>query len=176
MIKQSLASLVFLSLSSVAQAETPSKFYVEAGYGAIRYDEPGAYATPGVGTLRFGIDFDKNFSGEFMVGTTLVNATGYVGTTPLTVKYESIYGVYLKAKTEVAPNLDLFARLGYVNATIRASIPSASFSSSGSDVSYGFGGQFNFTPTVYGQLDYMSYYSKDGATARGPSVAVGMKF
>jgi len=176
MIKQSLLALSILSLSGVVLAEEPSKYYVEAAYGAIRYDEPGAYATPGVGTLRFGVNFDKNISAELMVGTTITDARFFVGTTPVTVKYDGIYGAYLKAKTEVASNFDLFARLGFMHASINASTPSGSFSLGGTDLSYGIGAQFGFSPTVYGLIDYMSYYNKNGATARGPSIGLGLKF
>jgi len=176
MIKKTLLALSILSLSCVALAEEPAKYYVEAAYGAIRYEEAGAYATPGVGTLRFGVNFDKNLSAEFMVGTTITNATGYLGVTPITIKYDSIYGAYLKAKTEVAPNFDLYARLGFVHASISASVPGATLSAGGSDLSYGIGAQFGFSPTVYGLVDYMSYYSKDGITAKGPSIGLGLKF
>lgn len=176
MIKKSLFALSILSLGSVAVAEESSKYYVEAGYGAIQYKEFGATATPGVGTLRFGMNIDKNLSVEGLLGTTITNANGFVGNIPLSVKYESIYGIYLKAKTEVAPNFDLFARLGYMHATINASIPGYSASAGGSDLSYGIGAQYSFTPTVYGQLDYMTYYNKNGATANGPSIGLGLKF
>jgi hypothetical protein len=176
MIKQLILPLTILSLCGAAQAEEPSKYYVEAAYGAIRYDEASAYATPGVGTLRFGVNFDKNISAEFLVGTTITDARFFVGATPVTVKYDSIYGAYLKAKTEVAPNLDLFARLGFMHASISASVPGASASAGGSDISYGVGAQFNFNQSMYGLVDYMSYYSKNGATAKGPSIGLGVKF
>ena len=176
MFTKSLIAVSMASLCGTAFSGETSPYYIEAGFGAIQYKESGVTATPGVGTLRFGMNIDDHLSAEGVVGTTVINATGYISGTPLTVKYDSIYGIYLKAKTEVAPNLELFGRLGYVHATITASIPSFSASSSGSDLSYGIGAQFNFTPTVYGQLDYMSYYNKNGATANGPTIGIGMKF
>jgi len=176
MIKQSLFAISMLSLCGAAVADESSKYYVEAGYGAIQYKESGLTATPGVGTLRFGVNIDKHLSVEGLLGTTITDATGLIGTIPLTIKIENVYGVYLKAKTEIAPNLQVFGRLGYMHATISASIPGYSLSQGGSDVSYGIGAQYSFTPTIYGQLDYMSYYNKNGATANGPSVSLGLKF
>lgn len=176
MIKKSLFAISMLSLCGGAVAEDSSKYYVEAGYGAMQLKEYGLTATPGVGTLRFGVNLNTNLAVEGLVGTTIVSAKGYVGATPLTVKYDSIYGVFLKAKTEIAPNLDVFARLGYIHATISAAIPGYSASAGGSDISYGIGAQYSFTPTVYGLVDYMTYYNKNGATVNGPSVGLGLKF
>jgi len=176
MIKKTLFALSILSLGSAAFAEESSKYYAEANLGSIKYSEAGYYASPVVGSLKFGMNIDKNLAVEGLLGTTISNANFNIGVTPVSVKYESIYGVFLKAKTEIAPNLDVFARLGYIHATISASTAFGSASKGGSDFSYGIGAQYNFTPTIYGQLDYMSYYNKNGATANGPSAGLGLKF
>lgn len=176
MIKKTLFAISIFSLGSAAFAEESSKYYVEANLGSIKYSQPGFYANPAVGIFKLGVNIDKNFSVEGALGTTIVNADGNVGGIPFTVKYDSIYGVFLKAKTEIASNLDLFARVGYTHATISVTSSLGSVSAGGSDFSYGIGAQYNFTPTVYGQLDYMSYYNKNGATANGPSIGLGLKF
>lgn len=176
MIKKSLFALFLLSLGSAAVAEEQSKFYVEASYGGIKYSQYGYYATPGVGILKFGANINKNLSVEGQVGTTITNATGYIGVTPVSVKYDSIYGVFLKAKAEVTPDFEVFGRLGYAHASISVSTPYGSGSAENGDFAYGIGAQYNFTPVVYGQIDYMSYYNKNGATANGPSIGLGLKF
>jgi hypothetical protein len=46
----------------------------------------------------------------------------------------------------------------------------------GADVSYGMGLQTKFTPAIYGQVDYMNYYHKDGIRAQGYGISLGYRF
>src|SRR3954462_8163165 len=78
------------------------------------------------------------------------------------VKVDNAYGAYLKVRTEASPGFELFGKLGWVHATLNASIPGASASSSDSSFSYGAGAQYTFTGNWYVQGDYMSYYDKSG--------------
>ena len=61
-------------------------------------------------------------------------------------------------------------------ATVKASVAGFAASSSDSSFSYGIGMQYKFTDKMYLQGDYMSYYSKDGDTIRGPSISLGYRF
>jgi hypothetical protein len=176
MIKQSLVALSLVTASYAASAQEQSRFYAEAAYGGIKTEAEGFSVTPGVGLLRLGMNLDKNFSTEFMVGTTIADAKIQVSGVPVTLKYENIYGLYLKGKAEIAPNLDVYGRLGYIHGTASASALGVSASTSNDDFSYGVGAQYSFSPTVYGTLDYMSYFRKNGTTAAGPSLGVGVKF
>ncbi len=175
-MKKSLLALLIAGLSSVAAAQTNDKFYFEAGYGVIKYTEPSAWAEPGVGILRIGMNIDKNFAAEFMAGTTVNDARFNVGNTPVTFRYDGIYGAYLKGKVEVSPFVEVFGRLGVTHAEVSASVPGYAVSASGSDASYGAGVQFNFSKTAYAQIDYMSYYNKSGISVKGPSASVGFRF
>lgn len=175
-MKKSLLALLIAGLSSTAFAQANDQFYVEVGYGAIKYTEPGAWAEPGVGVVRLGMNIDKNLSGELMYGGTVNDANFYVGSTRVTFRYDSIYGAYLKGKLEVSPFVEVFGRVGVTGADVSASVPGYAITASGSDVSYGAGVQFNFSKTAYGQIDYMSYYNKGGASVKGPSASVGFRF
>ena len=55
-------------------------------------------------------------------------------------------------------------------------ITSCSGSRSGTDFAYGLGIQTNFTKTVYGQVDYMQSYDKDGVSAKGYTLSLGTRF
>lgn len=175
-MKKSLLALAVLAASSGVFAQSTDNFYAEVGYGAIKYSEPGAWATPGVATFKVGMNINPNLAIEGMYGTTANNATFNVGSTVVTFKYDNIYGAYLKGKAEVAPNLEVFGKVGITGASISASIPGYAISDSGSDFSYGAGLQYSFSKTVYVQADYMSYYNKNSISVKGPSVSVGFKF
>jgi mRNA deadenylase 3'-5' endonuclease subunit Ccr4 len=67
----------------------------------------------------------------------------------------------------------VFARLGVTRSDFTAS---AAGSRTGTDYSYGVGVQTNFTKTLYGQLDYMNYFDKDNASAKGFALSIGSRF
>jgi hypothetical protein len=164
--------------SSSSQGE--EKAYAEFGVIALRTEESGFSANNAVGLLRVGYNFDKNFSGEVVAGGGMNDASGYYGSTFVTFKVNSVYGAYLKAKTEVTPDLEIFARLGVLHVDVTATAANAYVSawanSYDNSVSFGAGAQYNFSKTVYGQADYMSYYNKSGTSSNGPSVSLGYQF
>lgn len=175
-MKKSLLAIAILAISSTAMAQADSKYYGEISYGGLKYSEPGFWARPGVGTAKFGINLDKNFSVEGMIGTTINDATGTIYGYSASAKYDNIYGAYLKAKTSIADQFEVFGRVGFTSAKASVTVAGRTYSDSSSDFSYGVGLQYNFDKNWYGQVDYMSYYNKNSATVKGPSVGVGYKF
>ena len=173
------ASTAFAADSN-ASSQGEEKAYTELGVAAIRTEVGGFSAINSVGIIRLGYNFDKNFSGEVVAGGGINSDSFYYGSTYVTFKVNSVYGAYLKAKAEVSPDLEIFARLGILHsdATVTASNWAASYWGNGYDnsVSFGAGAQYNFAKTVYGQVDYMSYYNKSGITSAGPSASIGVKF
>ena len=169
-MKSQVAYLVMgavLLLGPVAYAQQGT--YVELGVAPVRISGGGASVTPDVVMARLGYDFNKNFSAELMAGTTFrSDSIGGVD-----FKVDSLLGAYLKARVEVARGLELFAKAGYVETRL-----SVSGAGSGSDsaFSYAAGAQYRFTKTVYGQLDYGSFYDQQGLRIAGPSLSVGVRF
>ena len=147
-------------------------FYSELGYTGIRVSGGGVSATPADAILRVGYDITKNFGVE-VDGATSVSSANLRG---VDLKVDSAYGAYLKGQLEVAPSLELFAKLGWMKTTLQASFMGNSASSSDSSFSYAAGIRYLFTRNWYAQADYASYYDKSGTTARGPSVTAGFRF
>ena len=146
--------------------------YSELGYSRIRVSGGGISATPADAILRIGYDFTRNFGAE-VDGLTSVASANIGG---VDLKIDSAYGAYLKGQVEVAPSVELYAKLGWMKATLKASFMGNSASSSDSSFSYAAGARYLFTRNWYAQADYASYYDKSGATARGPSISVGHRF
>jgi len=165
-------ALFALTMSLAASAQTDGKTYLELAYGAIKYQEPGAWATPGVGMIRLGSNIDKNISLEGLIGTTITDA--YSGN--VAFRFDSVFGGYIKARTDIGPNAQVFGRLGFTQGTATASVPSYAVSGSDSGLSYGVGAQFDFASKTYVIIDYMSYYSNSGVSASGISGGIGIKF
>ena len=49
-------------------------------------------------------------------------------------------------------------------------------SDSDGSFAWGLGGRYNFSKTLYGGLDYMQYYKKDGVKIDGVTLNVGYRF
>lgn len=76
------------------------KAYVELGVATVITRDSGFSARNSIALVRAGYNFNKNFSGEVIAGGG-DDASGYYGSTNVTFKINSVYGAYLKAKTEV---------------------------------------------------------------------------
>ncbi len=170
--------LMFLAISaallgSVAHSEENNKMYLEVGYAHTKLESSGLFSeNVGIAAVRFGYNFTPNFAAELFAATGLDSAN----VSGVSVKVDNAYGFYLKGKVEVASGFELFVKPGYVHAKIKASAGGLSASSSDDSFSWAVGGQYNFTDTIYGQIDYASYYDKSGDKVSGPSISIGFKF
>ena len=153
-----------------AQAE--GNGYVEGGLTQLTLSGGGFSVKPSNALIRVGYQFTKNFSAE-LLGAASVSSDTLDGAS---FKVDSAYGAYLKGQVEVAPRFELFARVGWVHATLTGSAPGISLSSSDSSVLYGVGAQYQFTKNWNLQGDYASYYDKSGDTIKGPSLGIGYRF
>ena len=161
---------VCAALPMAAQAD--GQTYAEVGYGWLKLSSSGYDVTTGELIGRFGYEFTPNFAAEVMGATSVSDGTVY----GVKVKVDNAFGGYLKGRVQAAQNFELFAKLGWVQASLKASVPGASASNSDSSFSYGVGAQYTFSGKWYAQADYMSYYDKSGDSIKGPSISVGLRF
>ena len=155
-----------------AAAQNGGQTYAELSYGWLKLSSDGFDVTSGELIGRFGYEFTKYLGAE-VFGATNVSSGDVYG---IKVKVDNAYGAYFKGRVEAAPGFELFGKLGWVHATLNASIPGASASDSDSSFSWGVGAQYTFSEKWYAQVDYMSYYDKDGDSIKGPSLGVGLRF
>jgi len=168
-----------LVIGGAAHAATDEiKPYVEGSYAWPKFDSGGYSGTMGAGIVRAGVNFHRYWAveavGAFGTADAHISAYGI----PISMKLKSAYGAYLKAQYPVSPHFELFARAGWLHATLEASATDYGVSASASDssFSYGAGFQVPFGTGWYAQADYMSYYSKSGDAIRGPSIGFGYRF
>ncbi len=143
-------------------------YYGEIGYSSVDVTGAGGGATPQ--TLRFlvGTELNKGLGLEALYLTT-VSKESRVG-------YDASVrglGIFVKPKMALTENTEVFARLGAMRADITAGTGG---SRTGTDFAYGLGIQSNFSKTMYGQLDYMQSYDKDGVSAKGYTLSLGTRF
>ena len=159
------------ALPSLA-ASPDGQTYAEVSYSWMKLSSSGYDVTSNDLIGRFGYEFTK-YVGAEVFGAINVSSGSLYG---VSVKVDNAYGAYLKLRTEAAQGFELFGKLGVVHATVNASVPGASASSSDSSFSYGVGVQYTFSGQWYAQVDWMSYYDKSGDTIRGPSIGAGLRF
>ncbi len=172
--KHALVALLAVLAAGAASAQSMSEdsgYYGEIGYTPISISGGGLTFKPKLARFTVGKDINENLSVEGMYGAT-VSKDNYQGVDVSA----SAYGIFLKPKIEVSKDTEVFARVGWVKSDIKGTWTGGSASSSGSDVSYGLGVQTKFTKDVYGQVDYMNYYDKNGTTSKGFTVSVGTGF
>ena len=172
--KHALLALLTLLAVGAASAQSMNKdsgYYGEIGYTPISIGGDGVTFKPKLARFTVGKDIHENLSVEGMYGTT-VSKDSIQGVDVSA----SAYGIFLKPKMELAKDTEVFARVGWVHSEIKGTWAGGSGSSSGSDAGYGLGIQTKFTKDVYGQLDYMNYYDKNGTTSKGFTVSIGARF
>ena len=184
-MKKLVMVVAITALSSQAfaadtNAASDNNMYAQVGIVRARTEDSGlAFINPVV-IATVGYNFNKNFAAEVVAGTGISDDSVYYGATRVTATINSVFGAYLKAKTEVATDLEVFARVGVLHANVSASASNGFYSGSASagdnSVSFGAGVQYNFTKTIYGQVDYMSLYNKGGTSSQGPSASIGFNF
>jgi len=168
-----LAGLVgSLAAQAQSHAPAPAQPYAEVGYAWLTLSSGGQDISTDDLVARMGMDFMPYLGGEVFGATSSSSGNAY----GVSFKVDDVYGAYLKLHDEIATDIELFARAGWVHSTVKASFGGYQASQSGDSFSYGFGLQFNFADHWYMQGDYTSYYDKHGDTINGPALSVGYRF
>ena len=150
-----------------------------AGQATYAVDGNTIKAKPTMGGLVLGYEFHPNFALEGAVATNMdadtisLNGADVAGTS---LKVNRAHGLFLKPKAMLAPNLELFGRLGWVENKTTGQVNGYSLTDTDDDFAYGLGINYHFNKTTYGSLGYTSFYDKHNTRTRGATLAVGMKF
>jgi len=172
-------ALVGASGLACADENKPSNFYVEAGYINLNLDVSGLGDDDfDVGMLKFGYNAHENLAIEVMAATGFSDIKGsacYVYCVSQKIELSNAFGLYLKPKVKLG-DAEIFARIGYTHAKLKASGDFINGSGDDGDVSFGAGASYSFTKQVYASIDYMRYYDRKGVELSGPSISIGYKF
>lgn len=179
-----MAALAAVSATSFAQttsgqANADRLLYGELGYMELELEDdrlPGYSSDNETVSAIIGYQFHPNLAGEAFLATGVSEEeVGYSGGT-ITSELDSAYGLFVRPSMMAADRLEVFGRLGVVTMDWALSGASAPALDDETSFSYGAGINYHFTDNLYGQLAYTSLYDKDDTTAKGYTLAVGMKF
>ncbi len=155
-----------LALFNAAHAQD---YYGEIGLTPIHLkSEAGDISHPQTMRFLFGKDVNENLAIEALYLTTYSKDS-----LPGFDAKSTHYGLVLKPKYAITSETIVFARFGVAHANFTAS---SAGSRTGTDLAYGLGLQTNLTKSVYGQIDYMNYYDKDGQSSKGYTLSLGTRF
>lgn len=176
--KQACLAIAILS-AGAAQAQ----WYAEIGVtplqvkGTVEGDT--LRAKPTVAGVIFGYELHPNWAIEGMAATHLdadtisLNGSDVTGTS---LKVKSAYGLFIKPKAMLTPELELFGRLGWVENKTSGQVGNLSLTDTDNDFAYGLGLNYHFSKTTYGSLAYTNLYDKQGTKTQGITLGLGMKF
>lgn len=170
-----IAALAFTAASAQAEGS-----YLELGYGAMKYSEPGISLTPTAARVIYGQDMSENLAIEGMAAAGISNGNTTYSGVGITLKLDNAYGVYIKPKLKINDSVEVFGRAGYTHisgtATATGNRGSLTLDMSGGDTSFGIGAKVAISKNIYAVVDYMSYYSKDKVTVKGYTFGLSMPF
>jgi outer membrane immunogenic protein len=149
------ALMAAAGLAGTAQAQETGQTGLYANGGYTHFDA-GDVTLGGV-TGRAGYRFHPNFAVEgeatFGVKDDQVGAA--------TVELDHAVGVFGVGIIPVAPNFDVFGRVGYGQVEASASVPGISASADDDGFAYGGGAQFMLTPQFGLRADYTRLEGED---------------
>lgn len=170
-----IAAAVALASSS-ALANSAGSGYVGALASHYVFDVDGAREdlNPTGLTIRGGYFLTDFVAVEGRLGTGVNDDS--IGNTGVDVELDQLMGVYAVGYLPVNNVFSFYGLLGFSYAEATISSRFASVSDDDDGFSYGAGVQFNFTPQISGQLEYVSYLSKSDYDLNAGSVGIAYHF
>ena len=167
-----LAAAALLAVAPVANAEG---FYADAGYSFLSLNDDGLDVDVGAITAHAGYEFNPYFAVEgeagFGVDDDNVSALGV----NVKAELESMFGLYARGQYPVTPDLNVFGRVGVVQADVKASALGFSESADDTGFAFGAGGEYTFANNVYLRGEY-TRHEIDDLDADVFGLSVGYKF
>lgn len=178
-----LACLAACALLATGGAQAQSRpkaddtpFYGEIGYSALTYKEPIGQAHPKSVRLLGGYELNPNLAVEAQVLLNAKEGKTTIDGVENKAKVDNTWGLFLKPKVMVMPDLELFGRAGFARSQRTVSGPGFSSKDSGNSFAYGLGAAYAISDKVSLSLDYMSYYDRKDIQIKGPTLGLGIKF
>ncbi|MBX9707700.1 MAG: porin family protein [Caulobacteraceae bacterium] len=134
------AAVSLFALPAAAQSFSQPQWYGSAGYTAL--DAEGADL--GALTGRIGAKVSPNFAFEGEASIGIVDDDVTVGGVTASVEQDYDAAAYAVGILPVAPNFELFGRVGYGTTSIKADVAGISAEEDGESVNYGVGANYFF--------------------------------
>jgi len=172
-IQLAVCTLALVSSTAFAQrmgaTANDNNVYAEIGYQGLSVkNETNETTKPYAARIVIGTELTPDLGLELMTGSTTSkdDKYGYESKT-------SYYGLMLKPQASISDKMSVFARAGFVKASITSSAAAAYETS---DWAYGVGISSKISDKAYVSMDYMSYFNKNSISVKGLTFSIGTKF
>jgi opacity protein-like surface antigen len=171
-----LSVSALLATAAAAQAQV----YVEGAYAPLTFkdSDSGLKAKPAalVGIVGYNLHPNLDVEGFLGLGVKKSELKENGVATGDNADMTSSIGGFLKPKTMLTDEIEVFARLGYAQSKLKSTGIGESESSREGSFAYGLGGNYYMNKQTYLTASYMSLYNKDNVKVAGFNFGVGYKF
>ena len=155
-----LIAAAVIPAAAIAQEAGTTTMYGTLGYAGSSVEGVDLGAVQG----RIGARFGKYVGIEGELGAGVKNDKTDVAGTSVKIEPQHQAAVYGVGFLPVAPNVDLFARVGYGNTDIKASAAGTSIADNSDSWNYGVGGQYMVDAKNGVRADYTRYDYRDSSS------------
>jgi hypothetical protein len=168
-----LVAMAAVPALAQAQSLPPSTVYGTLGYSQGRTDGVDVGAVQG----RLGARVGQYLGAEAELAAGVNDDKTYVAGAPVDVELKHQAAIYGVGFLPVTPKADVFARVGYGETKVKASVPGASATDRQQSWNYGVGGQYFLDDANGLRADYTRHdFKDDGGEADVWSVGYVRKF
>jgi opacity protein-like surface antigen len=168
--------LAALSCASAQAQYIPTPSYLELGMVNATVDTASGKVSPTSIRLVSGTDFHPNMGLEAIFAVSTSDGSATIKNVPGRLKINNNWGLYLKPKFDVSPQIEVFGRIGFASTNLSASGSLASASGTSQSGAYGLGLRYKFNKSVGINMDYMTYLKSGNTEVRGATIGVGYRF
>lgn len=169
------AAAVLGCISAQAQfIATPS--YLELGMINATVDTSLGKASPSAIRLVSGFDFHPYMGLEALFSASTSDGKATINNVNGTVKINNNWGLYLKPKYDITPQIEVFGRVGFASTNLSASGSLASADGTNQSGAYGLGVRLKFNKSIGINVDYMTYMKADKTEVKGATIGLGYRF
>lgn len=186
---RTVLALVALSASLGVHAQSSGKglkpatanadAYVEASLNSVNYTQTGLRLSPTALRVILGKNMGPTFSYEGLIALGTSDGERTVGVDKAYARIDPILGAYVKARKELAPGMDIFARVGAASMVKKLSGPyygAEPINERMGSLSYGLGIKIAVRRDISFVTDYMSYYNRKQETVDGFSLGMAIDY
>ncbi|PFG11088.1 MULTISPECIES: porin family protein [unclassified Marinobacter] len=178
--KKSLISAFVIGSATILGAGTAQaqNGYAGANLNFLEYNENGINddASLTAGTFRLGAQVNEYLSGELRAGLGFSDDTVNITGTDVDIELDSLFGAYLRGGFPITKQIYPYAVFGVTRGQVTYSAQGFSESKSETDTSFGVGVDFTLIDQVTLNVEYMSWFDKDGTEIDGFSVGASTAF
>ena len=168
--------VVALTCASAQAQYIPTPSYLELGLVNVTVDSTAGKASPNAIRLVSGTDFHPYMGLEALLALSTSDGNATINKVPGQLKLNNPWGLYLKPKFDVSPQIDVFGRIGFASTSLSASGSLASASGTSQSGAYGLGLRYKFNKSLGINMDYMTYLKSGNTEVKGATIGLGYRF